>query len=245
MTDEKRKISRLCLTGFLLTILSPVLYVLTNNLPYWPFGDAGAWALLAVILLLPVAGLILSIAGVATARKRGRTGKGFGIAGIVLSSIYVVIVLIIALIVGSFIAFFGRRETDKKIPTFYSDSDIVAVRYYYRYAGENRVEELDEDRLDEFVDDLDSMELEVGGMMDYYWGGTFGIEMELEDGTYMTYDGTRLEQLQRSRLDEDFSSDDKIYGNSDYVRVMNEDFWEVMEEYFPSIEENGDHVHSN
>lgn len=56
---------------------------------------------------------------------------------------------------------------DKKIPTFYSDSEIVSVRYYHRDADGYRFEELDEDKLEEFVDALNAMELETGGALDY------------------------------------------------------------------------------
>ena len=244
MSEQKRKISGLCLTGFILSIMSPVLLICMNSWSFLTEIEAVYWVLLGVAILSPLAGLILSITGLATARKKGRKGKGFGIAGIILTGTYAVIVLIIGLVVGLFLGVVSRHKTDKKIPSFYSDSEIVAVRYFHRESDGYRIEELDEDRLDDFVDDLYSMKLETGGMMDYYWGGSFGVEMELEDGTYLTYDGTRLELYQRSRLDEDFSYDDRIKNKSEYVYVMNYEFWEVMDEYFPSIEENGDKVFS-
>ena len=244
MSEQKRKISGLCLTGFILSIMSPVLLICLNSWGFLSEIEAVYWVLLGVAILSPLAGLILSITGLATARKKGRKGKGFGIAGIILTGTYAVIVLIIGLVVGLFLGVVSRHKTDKKIPSFYSDSEIVAVRYFHRESDGYRIEELDEDRLDDFVDDLYSMKLETGGMMDYYWGGSFGVEMELEDGTYLTYDGTRLELYQRSRLDEDSYDDDKIRNRSEYVYVENCEFWDVMDDYFPSIEENGDKVFS-
>ena len=242
MYEQKRKISGLCLTGFILSILSPALLIFINSFSSLWEIEVVYWILFVFAVLSPLAGLILSIIGLATARKNRRTGKGFGIAGIILTSVYAVVVLIVVMLVGLFLGAISRHKTDKKIPTFYSDSEIVAVRYYHREGDGYRVEELDEDRLDDFVDDLNSMKLEAGGMLDYYWGGSFGIEMELEDGTYLNYDGTNLELYRRSRLDAYFSYDDRLKNKSNFVYVMNYDFWEVAEEYFPSIEENGDNV---
>ena len=118
----------------------------------------------------------------------------------------------------------------------------VAVRYYSREADGYRFENLDAGRLDEFIDDLNSMELETGGMMDDYWGGSVGIEMKLEDGTYLIYDGTHIDLLESSIDDDSVPGINKIKGKSDYAYVMNYEFWEVMKGYFPSIEANGDHV---
>lgn len=237
MSGQKKELSKLCLTGFILSILFPISMAFLSM----HFHRTLGWILLAFTLAMPLAGFILSIVGIVTAKKKNKKGKGFGVVGIVLPSIYAVIGVILILLGAAFLSLIKGGETDKKLPTFYSDSEIVAVRYYYHDSdGGYRIEELDAERMDEFVDELNSMELGTGGMMDYYWGGSFGIEMELDDGTYLTYDGTRLEMLQKSRLDEDYSYDDKI--KSEYVHVSNEDFWEVMNDYFPSIEENGDHV---
>lgn len=45
----------------------------------------------------------------------------------------------------------ARHQTDKKIPTFYTDSKIVAVRYFHREGDGLRFEELGEDKLEDFV----------------------------------------------------------------------------------------------
>lgn len=125
--------------------------------------------------------------------------------------------------------------SSEKIPTMFTDSEIVSVRYYYYESEGYRFEELDEDRLDEFVDELNSMEIDTGGARDYFWGGSFGVEMALEDGTYLTYDGTMLELVDRP-IDDPESDDIK----HKFVYVTNCEFWDVMKDYFPSIEENGD-----
>lgn len=246
MPEQKKELSKLCLAGFILAILTPVFLILLNTRLPKLLGNFSYWILMAAVILCPLVGFILSIVGVATAKKGGKKGKGFGIAGIVLPSVYAVVTAILVGIVALFGALFfsaiSRHETDKKLPTFYSDSEVVSVRYYTREADGYRFEYLDAGRLDEFVDDLNSMELETGGMMDYYWGGSFGIEMELEDGTYLIYDGTRIELLSRRIDDNSVSGRGTIKGKSDYAYVMNYDFWEVMKGYFPSIEANGDKV---
>lgn len=246
MPEQKKKLSMLCLTGFLLVILSPILYILISTVFEEFLNFTVIVVLFVIAVLMVLAGLVLSIAGLATSRKGNKKGKGFGIAGIILTGVYAVVVLIISLIaalIGSAIfAIFSRHETDKTISTFYTKSDIVAVRYYYYNSDGYRFEELDEDLLDDFIDDLDSMEIEYGGAMDYYWGGKYGIEMELKDGKYLLYDGTNL-TYSESGIDDEFPYNDKI--KDEFVYVTDCDFWEVMEEYFPSIEENGDHVYAS
>jgi hypothetical protein len=221
------------------------LFVLLNTRISGILGEAFYWFIFVAVLLCPLAGLILSIIGVATARKHGKSGKGFGIAGIVLPGVYLVITIIIVAILALFGVLFitavSRHDTDKKIPTFLSDSEIVSVRYYQREEDGYRFENLDGSRLDRFVDDLYSMELETGGIMDYYWRDSFGIEMTLDDGTYLIYDGTRLE-LRNKKIGDTGSGTGTIKGKSEYAYVMNYDFWEVMKGYFPSIEANGDKV---
>lgn len=59
------------------------------------------WIMLLVWAVLPVVGLVISIIGTATAGDNRRKGREFGIAGIVLASIYVCFVAVIALIVGA------------------------------------------------------------------------------------------------------------------------------------------------
>ena len=240
MAEQKRTISKLCLTGFILSVISPVLLIFINAFNSLWEVEIVYWCLFVFAILSPLAGLVLSIAGLIGARKGNKKGKGFGIAGIILTSVYAAVVLVVVLILGLIINTFSRHDTKKNIPTFYSNSEIVSVVYYYHEADGYRFEELDEDQLDDFVDDLYSMDIETGGMMDYYWGNSFGIEMELEDGTYMSYDGTRLELYEKSRMDDDFSYDYRK--DSEYVYVVNYDFWDVAKEYFPSIEENGDNV---
>ena len=98
--SEQKSMSKLCLTGFILVILSPVLLVLVDTvfakfLNSTDLQTSGVWA------VLPVVGLVISIIGTATAGRNRRSGRGFGIDGIVLASICVCFVAVIALIVGA------------------------------------------------------------------------------------------------------------------------------------------------
>jgi hypothetical protein len=63
-----------------------------------------------VLLLSPVTGFILSIAGLVTAKREGKSGKGFGIAGVALPSVAAAAaILIIALVI------FGNMGTKSRV----------------------------------------------------------------------------------------------------------------------------------
>ena len=86
--EQYKELSKLCLAGFILTLSPP------------------AWLLLCVIfqelylvwiaglLLSPLLGLIFSIAGVVTAGRSGKRGKGFGAAGIIIQCVCLVVAVI-------------------------------------------------------------------------------------------------------------------------------------------------------
>ena len=140
------------------------------------------------------------------------------------------------------------KHSDKIRPntriTLRTDSKIVAVRYFHREGDGLRFEELGEDKLEDFVASLNSLELETGGIVDYTGTG-YGIEMELADGTYLIYDGTCLSWHSNKLVDKVPTIEDLIDKKDDFVYVMNCEFWDVMKEYFPSIEEHGDKVYSH
>jgi hypothetical protein len=64
-------------------------------------NSTALWIMLLVLAVLPIVGLVISIIGTAIAGRNRRRSRGFGIAGIVLASIYVCFVAVIALIVGA------------------------------------------------------------------------------------------------------------------------------------------------
>ena len=106
MGGSNKELSKLCLAGFILTIMPVLLLPLCLIFP----REYGVVAALAIILLMPLTGLIVSIVGLITAGRKGKTGKGFGIAGVVLPSLAVTV---IALILGPF--FIGNARTATRL----------------------------------------------------------------------------------------------------------------------------------
>ena len=102
----KNRFSILCLVGFILTILPLLLLPLYLMFPRnFLLGKA-----LPVSFLVPILGFIVSIVGLITAGIKGKRGKGFGIAGVVLPSLAVTV---IALILGPF--FIGNARTATRL----------------------------------------------------------------------------------------------------------------------------------
>ena len=87
--EQNRERSKLCLAGFIFTVLPPVLLLLGVIMQELFF----VW--FACALLSPLLGLIFSIVGLATAGKSGKRGQAFGIAGITIQCVCIVIAVII------------------------------------------------------------------------------------------------------------------------------------------------------
>ncbi|MBR2598980.1 MAG: DUF4190 domain-containing protein [Clostridiales bacterium] len=104
-----KEYSKLCLAGFILTIMPVLLLPLCLIFP----REYGVVAALAIILLMPLTGLIVSIVGLITAGRKGKTGKGFGIAGVVLPSLVMTAIAIILIPVFGF--FIGASSSAGKL----------------------------------------------------------------------------------------------------------------------------------
>lgn len=103
---SNKELSKLCLAGFILTIMPVLLLPLYLMFPRnFLLGKA-----LPVSFLVPILGFIVSIVGLITAGIKGKRGKGFGIAGVVLPSLAVTV---IALILGPF--FIGNARTATRL----------------------------------------------------------------------------------------------------------------------------------
>ena len=87
--EQNRELSKLCLAGFIFTVLPPVLLLLGVIMQELFF----VW--FACALLSPLLGLIFSIVGLATAGKSGKRGQAFGVAGITIQCVCIVIAVII------------------------------------------------------------------------------------------------------------------------------------------------------
>ena len=143
------------------------------------------------------------------------------------------------------------HTTDKKIPTYFSDSPVESVRFYYflsqdeEFNAEYFYEDLPAERIGELTETLNSMDLVYHGFhTDYYWAYKFGIEMKLEDGTYLTYDGTKL-TLSNAPIAEVYkkpSSETRI--KDAFIEVSNMDYWEAVKPFFPSTNDKELHTTS-
>ena len=87
--EQSRELSKLCLAGFIFTVLPPVLLLLGVIMQELFF----VW--FACALLSPLLGLMFSIAGLATVGKSGKRGQAFGVAGITIQCVCIVIAVII------------------------------------------------------------------------------------------------------------------------------------------------------
>ena len=118
MPEQKKKLSKLCLAGFIIAALYPLILAfdyfglwrleLALNKTWWEYDRT--W-LDSAEFFVPVIGIILSIAGLITARKKGRSGRKFGIAGIVLPNAYLAICILI--VIGNIVVLFV--ESGKKV----------------------------------------------------------------------------------------------------------------------------------
>lgn len=108
MTEQKKQLSRLCLAGFILSVLSLVfqgvifLWDLDIDSPFlddlyslfdWAV-DLFLFTLPAAMFFAALAGFCFSIAGLITASRKGERGKGFALVGIAIPAIFVIVILI-------------------------------------------------------------------------------------------------------------------------------------------------------
>ena len=116
---EQKKISKLCLTGLIISASYPLVLALDyfgpwNNFYSW---DRVWWN--RAEILMPVIGIILSIAGLVKTRKKGLNGRKFALAGLLLPLGYLSIVLLII-----FATVIGLIVTSGSKYSAYKDSEI-------------------------------------------------------------------------------------------------------------------------
>ena len=131
---------------------------------------------------------------------------------------------------------FGSREKQDLLGLWKMGTPVSA-RFYTSFAEKDKqVEELDASRLSELTERLEGMHYKTHGFhTDYYWGGKFGVELTLDDGTFWFYDGTSL-QLRSVSILESYENADQLHKS--FVEVTDCDFWVVMQEFFSSIDRN-------
>lgn len=111
ISEQKKKVSKLCLAGLIISALYPVLMAVTYFVfqsLHFPYDDINEYVRLTmraadieeniygVLFFLPIIGIIVSIIGLVNAGKKNTTGKKYAIAGIILPFGYLTIVILIA-----------------------------------------------------------------------------------------------------------------------------------------------------
>ena len=130
MTEQKRKFSKLCLTGFILTMMplvTMVLVFLCENAPRQLRIFITEKLLPFSLVLFPLAGFIVSIAGLVTARKKGKSGRGFGVAGAALPGIAAVIA---GIIVGGVLINSAGTASKQRNNDMYGMGSVVSRGYW-------------------------------------------------------------------------------------------------------------------
>ena len=133
------------------------------------------------------------------------------------------------------ITLFEGSETNKKLVSYYGEHSVTGARFYMDdYASDDMItEELQSDRVQELVEKLESMKLKYHAFhTDYFWGGKYGVELDLDDGTYLRYDGTKLEHYGVSVKNKSTSAD-MIKGC--FLEVTDCEFWEEMSRFFTTV----------
>lgn len=120
MNENGQKLSKLCVVGLILPILSAVLFWCGITIGYVIELNNGAIFLYIFIFpsfVLPVLGLIFSIAGVNDAKRKEKRGAGAGVAGIVLSSLEISLVIFCLTFVNNYLKKVTTTPPDYTLPT--------------------------------------------------------------------------------------------------------------------------------
>lgn len=102
--NEKKKISPLCLTGCIMSVLSVIALVAGLGL-YFVHGSVRLFgnhhnrsfflsSMIGLAIVLTIAGLILAIRGVITSFNKGHKGRALGVIGIVIAVLMIIIYLL-------------------------------------------------------------------------------------------------------------------------------------------------------
>jgi hypothetical protein len=133
----------------------------------------------------------------------------------------------------------GSSDTKRKERTLLNylenDENVVSARVWTKQNDEKElvVIEVPEDQLEGLLEEMKKTPIKSHfGVADYFYGGWYGIELTLSDGTYLTYDCTCLEH-RKAPYDAEYDPDDKI--KKDYIEDKGRDFWDRIEKYVPGM----------
>ena len=154
-----------------------------------------------------------------------------------IASIFLTVLLAFALS-GCFLL--EPSTSRKKLTTYFDDNaEVVAARVFAapeRGEDEYYFQEVDPEDLDALVAEIDATPLKSHfGHTDYFYKGSYGIELTLADGTYLIYDCTRLDHSAKPFDPEDRRGDPD---DNEYLEDTNKDFWDRIEKYFPGMEDH-------
>lgn len=137
MTEQKRKLSTLCLAGFIISILPLVILGIgiciisligNSNSSYYVAFATTVVLVPLLFFILSIAGLAVSIPGVVTARRRSEKGMGFGIAGIAFPVLYLVtIIVLIVSLVGSITKDLKQTSQDRERSDIYNMGSVWEI----------------------------------------------------------------------------------------------------------------------
>lgn len=126
------------------------------------------------------------------------------------------------------------ENTEKKLSSYGSNQEIIEIMFYCgpRLRDENinpdLIEILSSDKLEEFINEVDSWTLVIHHkIMDYYWGNKFFIQITYLDNSFIRYDGTKISYY--------VDGEEQL---SNFLEIKDVEFWATMKTYFDSIDLN-------
>ena len=236
MTEEKKKISKLCVTGFILSVMPLVIIGIfvcllflmdktknTDDSFYYIVLSSTLFALPLITFVLSSTGLGLSIAGLITAKRKNQKGKGLGIAGIAFPVLYLVTVIVLIVLAVN-----GIIDNTKKKKQDYIDSDIYKMGTVWNY--ENTEYDVSEYRIYEGYE-LDSSDVTSSASELRQYANSKLDSIDYFSSVYVKgrYQGATFLIIRRDRYDS-WDKDEPIgyvsYHPNDYAQINYEYQWE-------------------
>jgi len=123
------KRSLLCIAGLLVSIIAPVMYFAARILAVAYNNYTFCVQFTAVLaLIMPLGGLVLSITGVVFAKKYDLQGVKSGIAGIIISSVEFLSIILLFVFVGTYLSKAHTTPPDYTIAPHYDSEDIESIK---------------------------------------------------------------------------------------------------------------------
>lgn len=145
---------------------------------------------------------------------------------------FVIILLALAVLAASLCGCTSAEKTG--ITRHFGKTEVTGARLYVKDGDEYKIEELGADKLGELAKALDALTYKTYGFhTDYFWGGRYGLELSLSDGTYWTYDGTCLQHLKAS-VTEDPTMEQRL--DKTFADITEGEFWQTVTPFFEGSE---------